>query len=441
MERNKEYILKLAYERNVKFIRFWFTDILGILKSFAITIDELEDALNEGVRFDGTTLNGFIRTAEHELIAMPDPATFQILPWRPSEDAVARMFCDIVTPDGKPYELDSRHILKKTLKKAADMGLTFYTGPEIEFFFFKNAQSAEPIDRGGYFDLTPLDTATDLRRYLVLTLEQMGVDIISSHHEGAHSQHEIDLRHEDALTTADNIMTFRLVAKKSPRKTGSMPRLCPKPMSNQNGSGMHMHMSLYRDESNIFHDADSELSLSADARHFIAGLLRHAPEFFAVTNQWINSYKRFLHGFEAPTYLSWSQGVHSSLIRVPEPRAGKPDSIRVELRNPDPSCNPYIAFAAILAAGLSGLQHKYPLEPPSCDNHADKSRAELQSIGLTPVPMGLPDALQTFQQSALMRETLGDDFMKCFTENKLYEINAFYNYVTDFEINRYLPIL
>jgi glutamine synthetase len=428
MENNKEYIFKLANEHKVKFIRLWFTDVLGILKSFAITIEELEDAVTEGVRFDGGTINAYARSDEEELIAIPDISTFQLLPWRPKEDSVARMFCNIYTNDMKPYEGDSRFVLRRNLEKAAEKGLTFYTGPEIEFFFFENYKEPGVIDRGGYFDQTPLDSASDYRRKTVLTLEQMGIDIISSHHEAAYSQHEIDLRHEDALTTADNIMTFRIVAKEVAQSSGIYASFMPKPLADQNGSGMHMHLSLFdEEEKNIFYDEKREQFLSKTCEYFIAGLLRHAPEFFAITNQWINSYKRFNRGFEAPLSIMWSGNKNSSLVRVPRCRKEKPHSMRVELRCPDPACNPYLALSVILAAGLEGIDKKYSL-PTHDENN-------------TPLPHSLEEALANFKASELMRNTLGDAVFNVFIENKEIEIRKFNEHVTDFEIKQYLPML
>ncbi|MBN1500531.1 MAG: glutamine synthetase [Spirochaetes bacterium] len=441
MEQDKEFILRTAKDKNVKFIRLWFTDVLGLLKSFAITIEELEDALVEGVRFDASTLDGFIRTEEHELLALPDPSTFKLLPWRPQSDSVARMFCDIYKPDMTPYEGDSRYILKKNLKRAAEKGFTFYTGPEIEFFFFKNQTSTEVIDTGGYFDLTPLDSASDFRRQTVLTLESMGMDILSSHHEGANSQHEIDLRHEDALTTADNIMTFRVVTKEIAQKNSIYASFMPKPIANQNGSGMHIHMSLFKDEENIFYDKTKDFNLSDDAKYFIAGILKHCNEFFAVTNQWINSYKRFVYGFEAPTFASWSTGFNSSLIRIPEMRKDRSKSMRIELRNPDPSCNPYLAFSAIISAGLEGIEKKYKLAPPLHKNISNLSLSEIADMNILPLPTHLSEALTYFKNSELMKNTLGELLMNKFIENKKHELFEFNRHVTDFEISKYLPIL
>ncbi|MFW6365800.1 MAG: glutamine synthetase family protein [Spirochaetota bacterium] len=441
MDQNKDYIIKLSRKKNVKFIKLWFTDILGILKSFAITIEELEDALYEGVRFDGSTLNGFVRREEMEMLAMPDIATFQILPWRPQTDSVARMFCDIYTTDMKPFDGDSRYVLKKMLRKSADLGYTFYTGPEIEFFFFRNNISPELLDKGGYFDLTPLDLAADFRRQTVLTLEEMGMQIITSHHEGAHSQHEIDLRHEDALTTADNIMTFRIVTKEIAQINDIYASFMPKPLSNQNGSGMHVHTSLFKDEENIFFDQDADYHLSKHGRQFIAGILTHIKEFTAITNQWINSYKRFIYGYEAPTHISWSSCVNTSLIRIPQHRAEKPRSMRIELRNPDPSCNPYLAFACILAAGLEGITKGYTLDPALEEQKQTPAQYGTYASGFEQLPTHLSEALLHLQKSTLMKETLGDVIINNLIENKLAEIEQFNRYVSDHDIATYYPLL
>lgn len=442
MDTNKEYILKMAREKNIKFIKLWFTDILGILKSFTINIEELDDALHEGVRFDGAVLGGFHRDEEREMIAMPDITTFQVLPWRPSEDCVARMFCDIYTSDMKPYESDSRYILKKNLKEAADLGLTFYTGPEIEFFFFKSNDTPELLDKGGYFDLTPLDLAADFRRQTVLTLEKMGMAVISSHHEGAYSQHEIDLRHEDAMTTADNIMTFRVVAKEVAQDNNIYASFMPKPLSGSNGSGLHIHMSLFNEnEENSFYNPDGQYKLSDTAKHFIAGILTHIKEFTAVTNQWVNSYKRFAYGFEAPAHISWSTNITTSLIRIPEVRADKGHSMRVELRNPDPSCNPYLTFSCILAAGLEGIKNKYELSSSLEEKKQPTSLEEIESRGYEMLPTHLAESLIYFQNSPLMKKTLGEAVVDQYVKNKLTELKSFNSFVTDYEINKYYPLL
>jgi len=436
MNQDKEYILKFAHDNRIKFIRLWFTDILGFLKSFAITINELEDAIEEGVRFDGATLLGYTRSDEQEMIAIPDVSTFQMLPWRPREDSVARMYCDIYRVDMTPYEGDSRHILKKNLKRASSMGFTYYTGLEIEFFFFKNSDKPEILDKGGYFDLTPLDVATDYRRQTVLTLEKMGIDVISSHHEGAHSQHEIDLRHEDALTTADNIMTFKVTAKEIAQMNGIYASFMPKPIMGQNGSGLHIHQSLFKDDENIFFDSNSELHLSETGRFFIAGLIKHAPEFTIVTNQWINSYKRFSLGYEAPTHIGWSMKNQSALVRIPNSRPDKPASMRIELRNPDPACNPYLAFSAILAAGLTGIEKKYDLPQTIEDQISENRLAEIPRL-----PGHLHEALACFKNSSLMKETFGPLIHEKFCQNKTYELEEANKFITDYEINKYLPIL
>ena len=347
----------MAKENDVRFIRLWFTDILGTLKSFAISIDELEGALDEGMGFDGSSIEGFARIDESDMVAKPDPDTFQILPWRPLEhNAVARMFCDILKPGGQPFEGDPRYVLKRNLKKAADLGFTFYVGPELEFFYFKDYKGTETLDSGGYFDMTTLDAATDLRRKTVITLEKMGIGIEYSHHEVAPSQHEIDMRYTDALTMADNVMTYRLVVKQIAMNAGVYASFMPKPVFGINGSGMHVHQSLFKGDRNAFFDAKGKYFLSKLARSYVAGLLKYAPEITAVNNQWINSYKRLVPGYEAPVYLSWAKRNRSDMIRVPEYRPGKEKATRIELRSPDPACNPYLCFSVMLAAGLKGLK-------------------------------------------------------------------------------------
>jgi glutamine synthetase len=436
MNTDKDYILKFAHDNKIKFIRLWFTDTLGFLKSFAITIDEFEDALNEGVRVDGSTLLGYIRSDEEEMIAIPDVSTFQLLPWRPQEDSVARIFCDIYRIDKTPFEGDSRYILKKNLKKAASKGLTFYTGPEIEFFFFKSFDKPEVLDQGGYFDLTPLDVAADYRRQAVLTLEKMGIDVISSHHEGSYSQHEIDLRHEDALTTADNIMTFKVIAKEIGQLNNIYASFMPKPLMGQNGSGLHIHQSLFRDDVNIFFDQKNEYHLSNEGRHFIAGLLKHSSEYFIITNQWINSYKRLVAGYESPTHATWSRKSQSAMVRIPHCREDKPASMRVELRNPDPACNPYLAFSVMLAAGLKGIEEKYELPDP-----IESSKFKNDPVKYPPLPLQLHEALTNFSKSKFMKETLGDFIHQNIIDNKIYEQEQFNKYITDYEIKTYLPRL
>jgi len=341
--KDAQYVLQMAKESNVRFIRLWFTDILGILKSFAITIDELENALMEGMGFDGSSIEGYARIDESDMIALPDPDTFCILPWRPRErNSVARMFCDIMLPGGGPYEKDPRFVLKKMLKKASDMGYTFYVGPELEYFYFKDSAGTEILDKGGYFDLTPLDVASDLRRDTVIALEEMGIGIEYSHHEVAPSQHEIDMRYTDALTMADNAQTFRLVVKEIALLNGVYATFMPKPLEGENGSGMHTHQSLFKNGKNLFFDPSDKYHLSSEGKSYIAGILKHAREFACVTNQWVNSYKRLVPGYEAPVYVAWARRNRSALVRVPMYKPGKEAATRMELRCPDPAANPYL---------------------------------------------------------------------------------------------------
>lgn len=433
-----QHVLQACRDHDVKFIRLWFTDILGMLKSVAITIEELEHALTDGITFDGAAIEGFARHDEADMIAMPDPATFQVLPWRPRPNAVARMFCDIYRTDGRPFEGDPRYVLKRTLRRAAEQGYTFYVSPEMEYFYFKDAQGTEPLDRGGYFDLTPLDGGSDLRRETVLMLEELGIGVALSHHEVAPSQHEMDLRYTDALTMADAVMTFRLVVKEVAARAGVHATFMPKPIADQNGSGMHLQLSLFRGESNAFHDPRSPDTLSAEAKHYVAGLLQHAPEITLVTNQWVNSYKRLVPGFEAPVYATWSHTNDADLVRVPAHRPEATVSTRVEYRSPDPGCNPYLAFAAVLAAGLDGIASKTPLPEPA---RAGLSEAERAARGVRSLPLSLGDAIQQFSGSAIMRETLGDHVFESLIANKRIEWTEYRSQVTPYELNRYLGTL
>jgi len=437
----KAYVLQSCREQDVKFIRLWFTDILGSLKSFAITVEELEQAMDEGQGFDGSSIEGFARIDESDMIAMPDPATFQPLPWRPRERGVARMFCDILHPDGTPFEGDPRHVLKRQLKRANDLGFTFYVGPELEFFYFKSTDKPEGLDKGGYFDLTPLDVASDLRRQTVLTLEDMGIGVEYSHHEVAPSQHEIDLRYTDALTMADNAMTYRLVVKEVALANGVYATFMPKPLVDENGSGMHTHQSLFRGDRNAFFDANDEYHLSPIAKAYTAGLLRHASEFTLVTNQWINSYKRLMPGYEAPVYITWARRNRSDLVRVPEYKPGKEVSTRIEYRAPDPACNPYLAFAAMLAAGLEGIEREYPLPDPTEENVFELSEAQRLERSIEVLPGSLKEAIEAFAASDLMRRALGDHVFDSLIKNKTIEWNDYRRHVSDFEMDRYLAVL
>ena len=436
-----DYVLQTAKEHDVKFIRIWFTDILGTLKSVAITVDELRAALEEGVGFDGSSVEGFARIDESDMMAMPDPSTFAILPWRPQENRVARIFCDIQHPDGTPFEGDPRFVLRRNLKRASDLGFTFYVGPELEYFYFANSEEPEVLDRGGYFDMTPLDMATDLRRETVLTLEELGIPVEASHHEVAPSQHEIDLRYTDALTMADNTMTYRLVVKEVAMQHGVHATFMPKPIADENGSGMHVHQSLFKGERNAMHDANDPYHLSALARSYIAGLLRHAHEFVLVTNQWVNSYKRLVPGFEAPVYLSWARRNRSDLIRVPEYKRGKETATRIEYRGADPACNPYLAFAVMLAAGLEGIEKEYPCPEPVEENVFEMSEQERKGRGIEHLPGSLWEAIEHAEGSDLLRRCLGDHLFESLLTNKKIEWSNFRRHVTDYELKRYLPIL
>jgi len=441
-EEGKEYVLKMAKEHDVKFIRLWFTDILGFLKNFAITVEELEGALEEGMGFDGSSIEGFARIDESDMVALPDPDTFRLLPWRSKEHrAVARMFCDILRPGGDPFEGDPRFVLKRNLKRAADLGYTYYVGPELEYFYFKDSQGTEPLDLGGYFDLTPRDAATDMRKDTVLTLEEMGIGVEYSHHEVAASQHEIDMRYTDALTMADSVMTYRLVVKEVALKYGVYATFMPKPVFGINGSGMHTHQSLFTGDKNAFFDPKDPYHLSKTAKSYIAGLLKHAPELTAVTNQWINSYKRLVPGYEAPVYLSWARRNRSDLIRVPEYRPGREKATRIEFRSPDPACNPYLAFSVMLAAGLEGIEKGYEVPAPIEENVYEMSEEERQRRGISTLPPSLLEAILLTEKSELVRKALGEHVFNAFIENKKIEWDMYRTQVSEYELKRYLPIL
>ena len=440
---SREYVLNAAKEHEVKFIRLWFTDILGFLKSVAIPVEQLEEALNEGVGFDGSSVEGFARLDESDMIAMPDVATFQLLPFRPQErGTVARMFCDILEPSGKPYEGDPRWALKRNLKRAADLGFTFYVSPELEYFYFRNQDPPlEGLDEGGYFDLTPLDVASDLRRETVLALEEMGIEVASSHHEGAPSQHEIDLLYTDALTMADSAMTYRLVVKEIALKNGVWATFMPKPVFGVNGNGMHTHMSLFKGERNAFYSPRSSYQLSRTAKLYISGLLQHAPEITLVTNQWVNSYKRLVPGYEAPVYTTWSVVNRSDLVRVPSYKPGKESAVRVEYRSPDPACNPYLAFSVMLAAGLEGVEKGYKLGKPMQQNVAEMTEKDRVQAGIETLPQDLSQAIDRMEASSLVRRALGDHIHEKFIANKKIEWANYREQVSGYEIEQYLKVL
>ncbi len=445
MENNgkmKEYVLKKAHDNDIKFIRLWFTDVQGILKSFALTVEELETALEEGMGFDGSSIEGFSRIEESDVIAMPDPNTFQILPWGSKENGSARMFADIQNPDGSNFKGDPRLVLKRTLKKAKDMGYTFYVGPELEFFYFKSDEG-EPqvLDKGGYFDLTTLDMATELRRNTILYLEAMGIGVEYSHHEVAPSQHEIDLRYTDALTMADNALTYKLVVKEVATMNNVYATFMPKPLYGENGSGMHVHQSLFKGDRNAFHDAGDPYNLSVEGKQYISGILKHSKEIVAITNQWVNSYKRLVPGYEAPVYISWARKNRSTLVRVPEYKPGKEKSTRVELRCPDPACNPYLAFSVMLAAGLKGIEEKYELPDPVEENIFEMDEKKREEAGIDTLPNNLWEAVQYMKESELVRETLGDHIFNKFIENKKIEWDRYRTHVSKYELDTYLSIL
>jgi glutamine synthetase len=440
---DKEFVLKQVKDHDIKFVHLWFTDILGFLKSFSISVDELELALEDGMGFDGSSIEGFARIDESDMLAKPDPSTFSLIPWRQRDTGgVAKMFCDILLPDGTPYVGDPRNVLKRNLQRAAEQGFIFYVGPELEYFYFRSSEGPPVVlDQGGYFDLTPLDVASDLRRDTVLDLEAMGIGVEYSHHEVAPSQHEIDMRYTDALTMADNVMTYRLVVKEVAIKHGCYATFMPKPLFGENGSGMHVHMSLFRGEKNAFFDPKGKYHLSKAAKHFIAGLLHHAKELTLITNQWVNSYKRLVPGYEAPVYLSWAVRNRSDLIRVPEYKPGKERATRIEYRSPDPACNPYLAFSAMLAAGLEGMEKKYECPSPVERNVYEMSEEERKAHNIDSLPGSLSEAIRITEESKLMRRCLGEHVFNAFIENKKIEWHRYRTQVTDYELKRYLPIL
>ena len=391
--------------------------------------------------FDGSSIEGFARIDESDMVAMPDPLTFCMLPWRPKENTVARMFCDILRPGGQPFDGDPRYVLKRNLKRAADLGYTLYVGPELEYFYFEDAESPKPLDQGGYFDLTPMDVATDLRRETILALEEMGIGVELSHHEVAPSQHEIDLRYTDGLTMADNVMTYRIVVKQVAQRHGVYATFMPKPIFGVNGNGMHVHQSLFKGDRNAFFDKDGEYHLSKIGKCYLAGLLEHAPEITAITSQWVNSYKRLIPGYEAPVYISWARRNRSDLIRIPEYQPGKENATRVEFRSPDPACNPYLAFSVMLAAGLDGIEKEYELPDPVEENVFEMAEEERVRRGIGTLPGNLLEAIELAEGSELVKRALGDHVFYTFIKNKKIEWDLYRTQVTDYELKRYLPIL
>jgi glutamine synthetase len=445
VDKQQEFVLRTIEERDIRFVRLWFTDVLGQLKSVAVAPAELEGAFAEGLGFDGSAIEGFTRVYESDMLAQPDPATFQILPWRGDSHGTARLFCDIRMPDGSPSFADPRHVLKRALDKAGDQGFTFYTHPEIEFYLFRERPEtgAEPvpIDSSGYFDHTPQGDEHDFRRATILTLEAMGISVEFSHHEGGPGQQEIDLRYADALSTADNIMTFRQVVKQVALMQGMYASFMPKPFTEFPGSGMHTHLSLFEGDRNAFYEAGAQFELSSTGRAFIAGLLRHAPEITAVTNQWVNSYKRLWGGDEAPAYICWGHNNRSALVRVPMYKPGKERSARVEYRALDAAANPYLAFAVLLQAGLKGITEGYELPVEAEDDVWSLTNQERRALGIEPLPSSLHEAIRALEGSELVAEALGEHVFEFVLRNKRAEWAAYSKQVTAFERDRMLPVL
>ena len=439
--KTKKDVLKIVQDRAVSFIQIWFTDVLGVLKGFAITPSELEGALEEGMGFDGSSIEGFARIEESDMVAMPDPATFEFLPWRPKERPVARMFCDIIQPDGSPYEGDPRYVFKRVLAKAAEKGYTFYIGPELEYFYFENNESPKIIDKGGYFDTPPLDTGGTLRRDTIFALQEMGIDVEYSHHEVAPSQHEIDLRYDEGLKMAEKAATLRIAVKEIARQHGVYATFMPKPIFGENGSGMHTHQSLFRGKVNAFYKASDKYHLSDMAKSYIAGIMEHAREMALVTNQWVNSYKRLVPGYEAPVYVAWARRNRSTMVRVPMYKPGKELATRIEFRSPDPACNLYLAFAVMLAAGLKGVDENYKLPEPIEEDIYEMDEVARDRAGITSLPGSLFEAIQEMEKSELMRETLGEHIFNKLIANKKIEWDRFRTHVSKYEIENYLPIL
>ncbi len=445
MGKQEDFVLRALEERDVRFVRLWFTDVLGFLKSVAVAPAELEGAFEEGIGFDGSAIEGFARVYEADMLAKPDPSTFQILPWRGEGPATARMFCDIVMPDGSPSYADPRHVLKRTLSAAADKGFTFYTHPEIEFYLFKDSpvagQEPVPVDRSGYFDHTAQSYGADFRREAITMLEAMGISVEFSHHEGGPGQQEIDLRYADALSTADNVMTFRTVVREVALGQGVWASFMPKPFTEHPGSGMHTHVSLFEGDRNAFFEAGAEYQLSKTGRAFIAGILRHASEITCVTNQWVNSYKRLLGGGEAPSYICWGHNNRSAMIRVPMYKPNKGNSTRIELRTIDAASNPYLAFAVTLAAGMKGIEEGYDLPAGAEDDVWSLTERERQALGIEPLPKSLYDAILVAEKSELLAETLGEHVFDFFLRNKRAEWTEYRTQVSAFERDRMLPVL
>jgi glutamine synthetase len=436
----------LVKDRDIRFIRLWFTDVLGQLKSFSINAEELDDAFEGGMGFDGSSITGFNAIEESDMIAMPDASTFAVLPWRPEDRGVARMFCDVVTPSREPYEGDPRHVLRRALERASSLGFdNFYVGPELEYFYFRNARPddgvPEILDEGGYFDLTTLDAGSDVRRETVLALEQLGIHVEYTHHEVGPSQHEIDMRYKNALQMADDTMTYRITVKEYAMKYGWHATFMPKPLFGENGSGMHTHQSLFNEGRNAFFDANDQYYLSDIGKAFIAGQLKHAREICSVFAQWVNSYKRLVPGFEAPVYAAWSRRNRSALVRVPLYHPGKEQATRAEIRCPDPACNPYLTFAALLQAGLEGIEKGYELPDPMEKNLYHLSPDDRKRLGIEQLPETLGEAIELTAESELVLRTFGEHIFNRYVEIKRQEWEDYRVQVTQWELERYLAVL
>ena len=444
MDQHRDYVLRTVEERGVRLVRLWFTDVLGTLKSFAISPAELENALEDGMTFDGSSIDGYSRVQEADVLAVPDPNTFEVLPWVDNKAAEARVICDVRNLDGSIFEGDPRQVLRRNLDAARAMGYEFLIAPDMEYFYFEPPVRGEipvPLDEGGFFDLTTTDVASSLRKQTIRTLETMSIPVEYSFHEDAPSQHEIDLRHTDALTMADSVMTFRLVVKEIAALHNVHATFMPKPLENVQGSGMHLHLSLFKDEQNAFHDADDPYNLSETAKQFMAGLLRHAAEITAITNQTVNSYKRLVPGFEAPVHISWARNNRSGLIRVPVQKRNNEQSTRIEYRSPDPACNPYLAFSVILAAGLRGIKEGYELPQEADANLFEIGDDMLEKLGIEQLPQSMSDALRVMERSELVAEALGEHIFEWFLRNKRAEWRGYKTHISQYELNRYLRSL
>jgi glutamine synthetase len=441
MQHQLDYVLRTVEERGVRFVRLWFTDVLGFLKSFEITPAELEVALEEGMTFDGSAIEGYSRVQESDMLLIPDANTFEIVPWHGDDAPTALIFCDVHRISNEPFEGDPRFVLKRNMERAREKGFTFYVGPEMEYFYFASEEAPIPLDHAGFFDLTETERVSDLRKQTIVTLEAMGIPVEYSHHELGPSQHEIDLRYTDALTMADNVISFRHIVKKIAADAGAYATFMPKPLSGDFGSGMHTHLSLFEGDVNAFHDAGDAHGLSKVGKCFIAGLLHHAREITAVTNQWVNSYKRLSVRYEAPVYVCWARNNRSALVRVPVTKKGKESSTRIEFRSPDPACNPYLAFSVMLAAGLKGIDEGYDLPAEATNNIFELTPEERAAEGIASLPESLGEAIDVMERSEFVAETLGEHIFEHFVRNKRAEWDDYRSQVTAYELDRYLGTL